>query len=470
MNILPAIEKLKGSENYNDWSFAMKSYLEHDNLWQYVESPTASLSEQQVVKAAAKLKMSVDKTVYSHIRESNTPKQIWDALKTAFADSGLTSKVYLLKKLITTRLGACKSVDEYVDTIFTTAHKLNNLKFNIIQDWLGVLLLAGLPDHYRPMVMALENSGTPITGDAIKVKLLQEINLDSNKTSNFDTALYSKRKPNNFNQKRNMKDVICYKCNLKGHVASKCRTPPNKYRNNSQQHNSKSNANYVADTSDNEVLFMALSDAKELNINDWYVDSGATEHMSSNKKLFTEFKEVQGQKVTIANNETLDVKGQGIIKVTSTVNEKEIVIRLQNCLYIPDLKVNLISVNRLTQSKFKVLFDDLKCKIVDSNNRTVAIANKIDKAYKLQWKSVLEKALYSNDNNKISSKLWHQRLAHLNRKSMLQLNDMSLNYEVTNCTNEPCEICVDAKMTKLPFEHSRSKSNAVLDLIHTDLC
>jgi len=30
---LPPIEKLLGRKNYSTWQFAMKMYLEHENLW-----------------------------------------------------------------------------------------------------------------------------------------------------------------------------------------------------------------------------------------------------------------------------------------------------------------------------------------------------------------------------------------------------------------------------------------------------
>jgi hypothetical protein len=38
----------------------------------------------------------------------------------------------------------------------------------------GVIMLAGLPADYKPMVMALESSEAKITSDLVKNKLLQE--------------------------------------------------------------------------------------------------------------------------------------------------------------------------------------------------------------------------------------------------------------------------------------------------------
>ena len=80
-----------------------------------------------------------------------------------------------------TKLWNCTSVEEYINTIITTAHKLNGIGFNVADEWIGSLLLAGLPEEYKPMIMGLERSDTLITGDAIKTKLLlRKVNLVEN--------------------------------------------------------------------------------------------------------------------------------------------------------------------------------------------------------------------------------------------------------------------------------------------------
>lgn len=66
------------------------------------------------------------------------------------------------------------------------------MSFEVKEDeWIGTLLLAGLPDKYKPMIMGIENSNTPIT--SIKTKLLQEVKDDMcHKSSAGDTALQAK--------------------------------------------------------------------------------------------------------------------------------------------------------------------------------------------------------------------------------------------------------------------------------------
>jgi hypothetical protein len=64
-------------------------------------------------------------------------------------------------------------MEKYVHQVITTANALRGIGFPIDEEWTGALLLAGLPEEYRPMLMGLENSGMKISGDAIKTKLLQ---------------------------------------------------------------------------------------------------------------------------------------------------------------------------------------------------------------------------------------------------------------------------------------------------------
>jgi hypothetical protein len=63
----------------------------------------------------------------------------------------------------------------------------------------------------------------------------------------------------------------------------------------------------------------------------------------------------------------------------------------------------------------------------------------------------------------INIDLWHRRFGHPSDKVLNYI----LDCKNLNCTN--CEVCKLAKQTKLPFSHSNSKSEAMFDLIHSDV-
>lgn len=135
--------------------------------------------------------MLVDPINYVHIKTAATAADIWKSLNAAFDDSGLFRRIGILRALCTTKLVDCDSVELYVYKIVTTAHKLRGTGFDVSDEWIGTLLLAGLPEKYEPMIMGIESSGVKISSDSIKTKLLQDIR----KTKEDDGAvLYTKSK------------------------------------------------------------------------------------------------------------------------------------------------------------------------------------------------------------------------------------------------------------------------------------
>ena len=76
---IPLVEKLRGRENYDNWSFAVKTYLEHEELWDCVLG--TETDAKKLNKAKAKIILLVDPINYVHIRSAKTVKEVWDALE-----------------------------------------------------------------------------------------------------------------------------------------------------------------------------------------------------------------------------------------------------------------------------------------------------------------------------------------------------------------------------------------------------
>ncbi|KAJ8866919.1 hypothetical protein PR048_032781 [Dryococelus australis] len=76
----------------------------------------------------------------------------------------------------------------------STAHELNEIEFGVEDDWIGTLLLAGLPNKYRPMIMGIVGSGAKITADATKGRLFQD-KLPTNGEDEEKSREYTKARP-----------------------------------------------------------------------------------------------------------------------------------------------------------------------------------------------------------------------------------------------------------------------------------
>ncbi|KAH9705270.1 hypothetical protein KPL70_011800 [Citrus sinensis] len=120
-----------------------------------------------------------------------------------------------------------------------------------------------------------------------------------------------------------------------GHKALDCRLPKKKREanvvENITQHVSDINLSTVV----SEVNLVGS------NPREWWIDTGATRHVCSDKGLFTSFEVVSnGEKLFMGNSATSEIEGQGkvILKMTSG---KE--LTLNNVLYVPEIWKNLVS-------------------------------------------------------------------------------------------------------------------------------
>lgn len=226
-NYVINVPKLKGRENYGEWAFAAENFLVLEGASNCIKE-TKPEEAAADAKTKAKLILTIESSLYVHIKDVQNTKELWDKLKQLFDDSGFTRRISLLRNLISIRLENCNSVTSYVTQIIETSQKLRGTGFNINDVWVGSLLLAGLPEKYSPMIMAIEHSGIEITADAIKTKLLdlEEDNSDANgafasfpKYKCGNTSVTRDNKPKS---KSKQKSIRCYKCNQVGHYRNQC--------------------------------------------------------------------------------------------------------------------------------------------------------------------------------------------------------------------------------------------------------
>ena len=154
---LPAIEKLKGRINYSSWSFSMKMILIREGTWRAVKPIEGqALNPEMDERALAAICLSLEKNNFSLVKNARTAEDAWNRLEKAFQDDGLNRRCGLLNKLTSVNLEDFGSVEDYVDELVTTTDSLNEIGFEVNDQWLASLLLKGLPSFYAPMIMGIE--------------------------------------------------------------------------------------------------------------------------------------------------------------------------------------------------------------------------------------------------------------------------------------------------------------------------
>ncbi|KAF3641596.1 hypothetical protein FXO38_21557 [Capsicum annuum] len=87
------------------------------------------------------------------------------------------------------------------------------------------------------------------------------------------------------------------------------------------------------------------------NSREWWMDYGATRHVCANKELFSSFASAQVEEmIYMANSATTKIEGTGKLCLKMTSGK---VLTVNNVLYVPELRRNLISISLLDKNGFK---------------------------------------------------------------------------------------------------------------------
>ncbi|XP_039313822.1 uncharacterized protein LOC105196674 isoform X3 [Solenopsis invicta] len=427
-----AFEKLDGRESYNNWKFSMKITLIHENLWGaiegYPDEDTSSVAERtrKDQKALAKICLMVKPCAYPYVRSAENAREAWLNLQKAYEDKGLSRRLSLLRTLAGMKLQNFKNMEIYVNEIMSASQKLADINAPLDDEFLAVIMLSGLTEDYDPMVMALESANIRLTSNFVKAKLLQDIKHTS--LSN-DRALYTKNKV--FNKKK----IVCFRCNKEDHFKTEC--PLNK--SNKDTKNVKDKTSNFSNKSKDKDKALLVSCKNTGSSEDWYIDSGATIHLTNKKDWFQDFDEENGHSVAVASGQTLNFQGKGNVIISTKNGEKKI----SNVVYVPDLKTNLLSVSKMVNNGHVVVFNSTGCQVYDAENclikgEIVVTASYHNGLYRLDTSQIANLAKHTD-----SEEIWHKRLGHLNRISMnLLKKNLATGINFDDERSEQCVACL----------------------------
>ncbi len=123
---------------------------------------------------------------------------------------------------------------------------------------------------------------------------------------------------------------------------------------------------------------------------DWCIDSGATMHMTSNRRFFESF-ENNEKCIRIADGKSVRSTGVGNGKIfVLSADGRKVKLQINNVLYVPGLSGSLLSVAVLVKLGYQVNFGGTSRKIL-SGGETAVIAdvNKVG-LYQLKSANVVE--------------------------------------------------------------------------------
>ncbi|GJU21042.1 hypothetical protein Tco_1154384 [Tanacetum coccineum] len=98
----------------------------------------------------------------------------------------------------------------------------------------------------------------------------------------------------------------------------------------------------------------------------WYLDNGASNHMTGVREHFIELDEKVCGKVRFGDGSYIEIKGKCSILIECD-DEKQRII--SHVYYIPELKSNLLSLGQFTEIGCKVVMEDDELRLYDMDNK-----------------------------------------------------------------------------------------------------
>ncbi|KAK2977872.1 hypothetical protein RJ640_020216 [Escallonia rubra] len=205
----------------------------------------------------------------------------------------------------------------------------------------------------------------------------------------------------------------CHNCKKFGHIKKDCRFLDNQQAKFSEEKEGEDN------------MFYACQMASEQKKDVWYLDSGCSNHMTSNRGIFVDIDSSVNSQIIMGNGSIVKAKGKGTIAIQA----KEATKYIRDVLLVPDLEQNLLSVGQLVEHGYMVHFEDNGCKIYDKRDGKKVMANvKMEKSrnFPISFHYPRYNALKVEVKNE--SWLWHKRYGHLNFQSLRSLQQKEMVY------------------------------------------
>lgn len=228
---LPPVQKLEGFSNYDDWRTGMMFYLRDIGVWYSIKGyPNGDTTNEDVKakhcqRALNKIGLMIKPCCYAHVKNAMTAKEAWDNLALAYDDTGLNKRVKLLSDFGSLKLENFSSMTAYVQAFVDIQDKLRSMNKPLDEDFVGAMMLAGLPARFEPMRQTYSNCGVDITSALIGKKLVEHEASEKASCSRDNAAFHAKQfkgTPSRPYKSYGKQQRSCFECGSTSHLIYDC--------------------------------------------------------------------------------------------------------------------------------------------------------------------------------------------------------------------------------------------------------
>ncbi|WVZ50199.1 hypothetical protein U9M48_001476 [Paspalum notatum var. saurae] len=515
--------------NYNEWSLVMQGNLEAQGLWEAMQGDPVDRREDRTTLGA--LLRAVPSEMRSILAVKKTAKEAWDAVVTMRLGVDRVKAANAQKLMrefenITFKDG--EAVDEFAMRIQALAANIRTLGESLEDVRVVKKMLRVVPARYNQIAASIE---TLLDLNTISVEELvgrlrafedQVDGGDGGETQDRSGRLMmaeedwlakwrhklkvegapsgekagssSSTKPKN-NARADGRDTggkltsegtprrkgRCRNCGIYSHWAKECRKPKKERREErrDEAHVAKAEVeqpalllaracDVVRTPSQSVFLNMERVHPEDYDNDTWYLDTGATNHMTGCRSALTSLDESVKGAVRFGDGSTVDICGLGVLTVATQNKEHR---ALTDVYYIPSLKSNIISLGQLEEGRCEITIGHGVLRVYDRQGTLMARAARRNRLYTLSLKLCAPVCLLSKIDEEAWR--WHARFGHLNFRSLHDLGAKKMvdGIPLIKHGEQFCDGCALGKQHRAPFPHASAyRAQKGLELFHGDLC
>eukprot|EP00253_Pinus_taeda_P004565 PITA_04565 len=355
-----------GSSNYIAWKDHMEAVLEDNGLKDFVDQeipkPTDKTEQVEWRKCLARARRILLEGVRDHIvlilHGKETPHAMWKTLKHLYQNSSDQRKLALEDKLQKIK---CER-DEMI-SIFLT-------KLITCRDELASVGLVTSDDDMEEIRRSTRDNSSSMHDE-------ENCALASKAKKGKEKVSLSKSNSSNDGKKVDNSKVRCFCSHEVGHYAANF---PQRKSNKGSEEGSEGEA-LASQFQLDFTLFACM--VSSMVASGWFLDSGASFHMTGDKSLFNTLEEKDLQiLIAMGNDEKYSVSSVGIVIFQREHGSR---LTLNDVKYVPGLKRNLVLITMLEDRGYDVVFSKGKVSLRHIITRQVKqIGSRVKNLYVLE--------------------------------------------------------------------------------------
>ncbi|WVZ62530.1 hypothetical protein U9M48_012269 [Paspalum notatum var. saurae] len=454
--------KLTG-ENFLLWTMQLFPYLRSQKLMGYIDgtrerpSPTITEGEGDDARSVANLVFeqwyqqdqlvmsamlsSLGDTVLAQVVGCTSAREVWRVIEQTFATASRAQIMQIRMQLATIQKKDL-TITEYFLKVKNLADTLAVIGKPLENDEVIAYILQGLPAEYDPIVTSITTRtdiNTP--SDALAHLLSYELRVEHNNGGGSQANQVNRTNSGNTGGR--------------GNGGGRGRGRGNGSGRGNGRRDNGGRSNYGSSATSNN------SYAVDPN---WYVDTGATDHITHDlERLSTKERYIGNDRVQVANGAGLNIAHTGNSFISTAHHQ----LQLKQILHVPKINRHLISVHKLVSDNNAYAEFHPHCFLVkDRATKTTLLRGDCEDGLYFVPNKPASKSYLSV---RASSELWHRRLGHPSSALASQIlvdNDLAV---IQNKEPSVCDACQQAKAHQLPFHSAVHVSSKPLELVHTDV-